>query len=81
MTTSPPQLKWKELRDFPGEWEARVGDLVFSASATEYSIDVPEKTYIRTAARGDVESLYAAKRACQAFVNRIHRDLERLGAE
>lgn len=80
MTKSPPQLKWK-LRDFPGEWEARVGDLVFSACATEYSIDVPGKTEIRTAARGDVKSLYAAKRACQAFLNRIHRDLERLVAK
>lgn len=78
MTASPPQLKWKELCDFPGEWQARVGDLVFSVSATHYYIDAKNGEKLLPVVSGSKRCLHAAKQACQAFLNRIYRDLKRM---
>lgn len=67
-----PQLQWKPLKRFPGEYECKVGHLVFSVSCCgHWDISSKEKqNYLVTIAEGRCDRITQAKRKCQQWLTK-----------
>lgn len=81
----PPLLKWKPMKDFPGEFYALIGQLEFSVS-DEGHWDVSYiakhaglrcRTYI-TLESGKTISLKRAKMKCERFARTLHTAFKKL---
>lgn len=79
-----PKLNWKLSKNFPGEYECRVGDIEFSV-ATEGQWDI----CARGAGRHKLiiidcdyaRNITAAKRKCQQWLDRQWKAMQKLQEE
>ena len=82
--TAGPQLQWKPMVPFPGEYECNVGDIQFSV-ATEGQWEIATMAIgghrLIIIDCGDSKNLASAKRKCQQWLARQWRAMVKLQEE
>lgn len=82
--TAGPKLKWEPSKNFPGEYEAEVGDLQFSvATAGQWEIATMATGGHRMIIIdcGNSKNLTTAKRKCQQWLDRQWKAMVKLKEE
>ena len=82
--TKGPKLRWVPSVQFPGEYEANVGDIQFSV-ATAVQVDICARGAgghrMIIIDCGDSKNLTAAKRKCQQWIDKQWKAMQKMKEE